>query len=140
MAALAFIKQAEALRTELHYRLGTVTDQDVTERINHAKQIYTKAAEKSSSSPSLTAAAKFGLGLCEEELGNFKKAEQIYHGITTKPDFKGTVASVQAKRRLETIDEYKQKIVFKSASEPTSTELIQPEIQLNPADIVSPNP
>ena len=145
MAALAFIKQAEALRTELHYRLGTVTGQDVTERINRAKQIYTKAVEHSSAGPSLMAAAKFGLGLCEEELGNFEEAEQIYHGITTNSDFKGTVAVAQAKRRLETMAEYKQKIVFKASTKPLSSkpalpELIQPQIQLNPADIISTNP
>ncbi|MHC4394732.1 MAG: tetratricopeptide repeat protein [Planctomycetota bacterium] len=144
MAALAFIKQAEALRMELHYRLGTVSKTDITERIKQAKVCYTKAIEKSSSNPSFMAAAKFGLGLCEEEIENFEKAKQIYHDITANSDFEGTVAMAQAKRRLETMDDYKQKITFKitpkpAAPKPALTEPVQPQIQINPAAIVSPN-
>jgi len=103
MAALALIKRAEALRTELHYRAGTADKQDLTSQINRAKSSYTEALEKSSPNPSLTAAAKFGLGLCEEELGSFEKAGQIYRDIAANPDFEGTTAAVQAKQRLELI-------------------------------------
>ena len=103
MAALALIKRAEALRTELHYRAGIVSKRDLTSQISRAKTSYTEALEKSSPNPSLTAAAKFGLGLCEEELGNFEKAGQIYRDIAANPDFEGTAAAVQAKHRLELI-------------------------------------
>jgi len=53
VAAFALIKQAEALRTELHYRLGTVSTQDLTTQINRAKAACSEALEKSSSNPSL---------------------------------------------------------------------------------------
>lgn len=144
MAALALIKEAEALRMELHYRLGTVSRTDLQERIKQARACYAKAIEKSTSNHSYMATAKLGLGLCEEEIGNFEKARQIYLDITGNFDFEGTIAAEQAKRRLETMDDYKQQIAFKpppkpAAPKPALSEPAQPQIQLNPADIVSPN-
>ncbi len=138
MAALALIKQAEALRTELHYRPGTVSKQDLTAQINQAKAAYTEAIQthlKGTSNPSLTAAAEFGLGLCEEELGNFEKAQQIYQIITANPDFEGTVANAAAKHRLETMADYKQKVIFKPAP-PVAT---KPTIQIRPVDANLPS-
>lgn len=116
VAAFALIKQAEALRTELHYRLGTVSTQDLTTQINRAKAAYTEALEKSSSNSSLTATAKFGLGLCEEEIGNFEKARQIYRDITANALLEGTVAAAAAKQRLNTMADYQQKVSFKASS------------------------
>jgi len=118
MAAFALIKRAEALRTELHYRLGTLPEQEAVTQISQAKASYAKALKRCPTNPSLMAAAQFGLGLCEEELGNFGLAEQIYRDITTNSDFEGTVAVAQAKVRLETMADYKQKLVFKPAPKP----------------------
>jgi len=135
MAALALIKQAEALRTELHYRPGTVSEQDVTAQINQAKAAYNEAIQnrlRGASNPSLTAAAEFGLGLCEEELGNFEKAQQIYQSIAENPDFEGTVPVAQAKHRLDTMADYKQKVIFKPA--PTPPVATKPTIQIKPVD------
>lgn len=135
MAALALIKQAEALRTELHYRPGTVSKQDLTKQINQAKAAYTEAIQtrlKGTYNPSLTAAAEFGLGLCEEELGNFEKAQQIYQIIAANPDFEGTVANAAAKHRLETMADYKQKVIFKPAPAPLVA--TKPKIQIRPVD------
>ncbi len=140
MAALALIKQAEALRTELHYRPGTVSEQDVTAQINQAKAAYTEAIQtrlRWASNPSLTAAAEFGLGLCEEELGNFEKAQQIYQIIAENPDFEGTVAVTQAKHRLEIMADYKQKVIFKPA--PTPPVATKPTIQIKPVDANLPS-
>ena len=133
MAALALIKQAEALRTELHYRSGIVSKQDLTAQINRAKTSYTEAIEKSSPNPSLTAAAKFGLGLCEEELGNFEKAGQIYSDIAASPDFEGTTAAAQAKHRLDTMADYQQKVVFTAVKSKTAASgLLKPETSKPP--------
>ncbi len=140
MAALALIKQAEALRTELHYRPGTISNEDLTSQINQAKAAYTEAIQtrlQGTSNPSLTAAAEFGLGLCEEELGNFEKAQQIYQIIAENPDFEGTVAVTQAKHRLETMADYKQKVIFKPAPAPTAAS--KPTIQIKPVDANLPS-
>jgi tetratricopeptide (TPR) repeat protein len=130
MAALALIKEAETLRMELHYRFGSISSQDITTQINRAKDSYTKALEKSSTNPSLAAAAKLGLGLCEEELGNFEQARQIYSEITANAEFEGTVAAAQAKERLLTMADYQQAVVFKPSPKRTPAEVIQPETNL----------
>ena len=121
IAALALIKHAEALRTALHYRQGIVSRVELKATINRARAGYGEALDalkKASPNPSLTAAAKFGLGLCEEELGNFKDAKQIYGDIVADPNLEGTVAVSQAKLRLETMADYKQKVVFKPSPKP----------------------
>ncbi len=139
MAALAFIKQAEAFRTELHYRPGLISGQDLTDRINQAKTAYTEAVQRSSGNATLKAAAEFGLGLCEEELGKFEEAQKIYQGIVANDDLDGTVSHAAAKHRLETMADYRQKVVFKPAPIPVpSAAALQPTIQMNPVDFNLP--
>ena len=142
MAALALIKQAEALRTELHYRSGIISDQDLTNQINEAKVAYAGAVEKSSANASLKATAEYGLGLCEEELSNFQEAQQIYQSIVANAGYEGTVANAAARHRLDTMEDYRQKVVFKPAPAPVPVQLpaaaTQPTIQLQPVDITVP--
>jgi hypothetical protein len=128
MAALAYIKHADALRADLHYRSGNISNQDLTTQINSAKNSYNAAIQKCPSNPSLTSTAQFGLGLCEEELGNFEEAKKIYQGIVTNHDFEGTLAVAQAKQRLDSIDDYKQEVTFRPAPKPkTPIEIISPD-------------
>ncbi|MHC4636909.1 MAG: tetratricopeptide repeat protein [Planctomycetota bacterium] len=141
MAALALIKNAQIIRTELHYRMETVSDNELKNKINNAKAAYTEALEKAAGNPILAAAAKFGIGLCEEEVRNFEAAKNIYSEIAQNSDFDGTPAQAQAKRRLTTIDEYKQKVVFaklpEKAAQPAMP--IQPQIQIPSIDVIPPN-
>ena len=134
VAALALIKRAEAIRAELHYRLGTVSKQEIAAQIDKAEASYAEAFTKASTNPSLRAAAKLGVGLCEEERGEFVTAENIYRYITTNPDFEGTVAAAAAKQRLETMADYQQKVVLKTSPKPAPTEPIQPQIKLKAPD------
>ena len=139
MTALALIKRAEALRTELHYRLSAVSEQDKITQINKAKASYTEALEKKTPNLSLEAMAKYGLGLCEEELGNFEQAKQICIKILSNPEFEGTTAAFQASQRLETIADYRQKTGLdttrmKSEPKPAAIQSLQPEIRLNTRD------
>jgi len=154
VAASALIKRADALRTELHYRLGTVSKEDAAAQINRAKAAYSEAIElvaakraaagKAASNQSLAATARFGLGLCEEEIGNFAQAQQIYHSLATDPDLEYTTAAAQAKIRLDSIPiyrEYQQKVVFKtppflSPTEDTGATTLpsRPQIELNLPD------
>jgi tetratricopeptide (TPR) repeat protein len=131
LAAMALIEEGNMFRTELHYRLGTISAEDIAAQRNRAKDCYTKALEKSSTSQPLTATAKFGLGLCEEELGNFDQARQIYSEITEDPAFESTVAAAEAKLRLLTMANYQSKVVFKpSPVQEAPAVLPQPEIKL----------
>ena len=140
MAALALIKRAEALRAELHF--GNVEEEYFTTQTNEAKNSYTEALQRCPEDPSLAAAAKLGIGLCEEELGNFEQARQIYQEIASNPDFKPTIAAVQAKYRIATMADYEQKIVFGPAPKPTAatqpTTQIKPPTSSQPRDIITP--
>jgi tetratricopeptide (TPR) repeat protein len=125
MAALALIKRAEALRAELHY--GNVEEEYLINQTNLAKASYTEALEKCPKNPSLAATAKFGIGLCEEELDNFEQAKAIYQDIAGNPDFENTLSKIRAKRRLETMADFQQKIAFKPAPKPAT-----PTVQTTP--------
>lgn len=132
MAALALIKRGEALRTELHYRFGSVSDRDAAAAMERAKASYTEALGKGSSNSSLTAMAKLGLGLCEEEVGNFEQAGQIYNDIIADSALEGTVGAAQARQRLETLADYEERVVFRPAPkpEPNETDILESQIQL----------
>jgi len=142
VGALALIKRAEALRTELHYRQGTIDQRALTAQINLAKESYNeaisrlmRAATQGAINTSLMAMAKFGLGLCEEGLGNFSQARQIYRDIVADPDFEYTVAAVQAKMRLDIMAEYEKKLVLKPSPKPIPPTSPRPQIELGPIDI-----
>ncbi len=152
MAALALIKRAEILRMELHYRYGTVADQDIAIPIDKAIASYEKALKLLSAdnldapvtepadirSLPLAAAAKLGLGLCEEEKGNFAEAERLYRLLSDSPVFAGTTAAVTASRRLEVMADYQQKIVFKPAKKPAQSQITEPAIQFNLPELTLP--
>ena len=142
VAALAFIKHAEAVRTELHYRQQNVTRTDLTARMNMAKDSYNKALGRLTApgplgtiNPSLTAAGKFGLGLCEEELGNFKQARQIYEDIVADPNLECTLAATQARLRLDTMAEYQKEVVFRPPPRPRPASSTQPPVQVFDVDL-----
>ncbi|MBN2137317.1 MAG: hypothetical protein JW720_05900 [Sedimentisphaerales bacterium] len=139
LAALALIKQAEALRTELHYRTEAVTPQNLAEQIGRAKQSYANAVKNASDNPSLMAAAKIGLGLCEEDLGNFDEAQRIYGEVVNDPTFEGTVGVNQAQLRLEIMNDYKKSVAFRPKPRP-KPQIITPSkpVPIGPVDINSP--
>jgi hypothetical protein len=140
MAALALIKRAEALRMELHYRLGDVSMQELIEQIELAKASYAEALQKASHNSSLIALAKFGLGLCEEELSNFDKAQQIYRDIAMDSALDGTTAQDAAKYRLETMADYKGEVTFMPSSKPDLIATYEPQvIDLGPIEANLPN-
>ncbi|MHC4121058.1 MAG: tetratricopeptide repeat protein [Planctomycetota bacterium] len=135
MAALALIKQAQALRAELHY--GNVEEQYSTDQLNKAKDSYSAALARSTNNPALAAAAEFGLGLCEEELGNFEQAQQMYRQIVANADYEGIVTVTQAQRRLKVMVDYEQKIAFKPDPTPKPA-AAQRKIDIRPTDVRMP--
>ncbi len=115
MAALALIQRGAALRAEIHYRLAEVSREELATQIGKAKESYQQALDRKPSSPSLAAAAQYGLGLCEEELGNFDQAAQIYREVAEKPQYAGTTGQAEAAYRLKIMDDYKTAVVFQPA-------------------------
>jgi tetratricopeptide (TPR) repeat protein len=137
MAALALIKRGDALRAELHLRLNEVSHEEVATQIAKAQASYQQALERKPSNPSLAAAAQYGLGLCEEELGNFDKAAALYREVADKPDYAGTTAQAAAAYRLKTMDDYKSAVAFQPAPPKPATPPA-PAIQLQPGAASAP--
>jgi len=130
MAALALIKSAEALRSELHYRMGPIDNQAFSAQISKARTAYENAIKRAQNNPSLRAAATLGLGLCSEEIRNFTEAGEIYRHIAQDPNFASTVAAASAKYRLEVMDEYKQMALFTAQPMTLQPDILQPDIGL----------
>jgi len=136
LAALAYIKSAEILRSELHYRPRAITKAEKEKQINTAKRNYNQAILRSSSIPSLRSSAHYGLGLCEEELGNYAEAKKIYNEIINNVEFKGTTTVYQAELRLVEMDNYQVRIVFQPR--PAIVEPMVPEVV--PSNLSTPEP
>jgi len=135
MAAVALTERAEILRSELHYRSTAASSEEVKRQINQAKKAYNDAIKEARYVPALKAKATFGLGLCEEELGNFDGARKIYEDITENSEFEGTAAVQLANVRLQSMQNYRQKVVFEARPiPPTPPEPNMPisEIELPP--------
>jgi tetratricopeptide (TPR) repeat protein len=138
MAALALIQRGTALRAELHYRLGEVSREELTKQIELARASYQQALDRKPSNPALTAAAQYGLGLCEEELGNFEKAGEIYGAVAQDPQYAGTTAQAAAAYRLQIMKDYRTEIVFKPAPPPAPAQPPVPSVRIQPGDANAP--
>jgi len=138
LRAMALIKQAETLRAELHYRLTEPSPDEVAKQIAQARTSYQRALELASSNPVLAAMAEFGLGLCDEELGEFDKAKAAYQAVAENPEYAGTAPQAAAAHRLKTMDDYQGSVVFKPAPQPKPAAASTPTIQLGPNAANSP--
>ena len=142
MAALALIKRGETLRAELHLRLAEASRDEVAAQITKAQTSYQQALDRKPSSSALTAAAQFGLGLSEEELGNFDQAAEIYRTVAQKPEYAGTVAQAAAAYRLKIMDDFKTPVAFKPAPPQPEVSMTPqastPTLQIQPGDANAP--
>lgn len=118
LAAMAQIKAAQAIRTELHLRKEV--DADMLERqIQKAKDAYQKAFENAETA-TIKAMAQFGLALCSEELGQTDQAAELYQQIVEDESYKATVVPAQAQLRLDTLEDNAE--VFNFAAVPVVIE------------------
>lgn len=137
MAALALIQRGAAARAELHYRLSEISRDELVKQMEKAQTSYQQALDRKPSLPSLTAAAQYGLGLCEEELGSFDKAAAIYREVAQKPDYAGTTAQAAAAHRLKVMPDYKTAVAFQPAP-PKPVAPLAPTIQVQPGAASAP--
>jgi hypothetical protein len=137
MAALALTQRGAALRAELHYQLTEASRDEQVTQIGKAQASYQEALDRKPSSPALAGAAHYGLGLCEEELGNFDKAGAIYREIAKKPEYAGTTAQAAAAYRLQIMNDYRTEVVFQPAPPKPPLPAFSP-IQIKPGDAKAP--
>jgi tetratricopeptide (TPR) repeat protein len=142
MGALALVKRGEAIRAEQHLRTTDAGRDAFVAQIAKAQESYQQALDRKPSNSALAAAAQYGLGLCEEELGAFDKAAEIYRTMSQKPEYAGTVAQAAAAYRLKIMGDFKTPVAFKPAPpEPKVTVTPQaqtPEIQITPGQATAP--
>ncbi|MFA5291545.1 MAG: hypothetical protein WC496_00770 [Phycisphaerae bacterium] len=118
LSALAMIKRAEALRTELHYRLQ-VAEPDVQKyQIGQAMKIYEEALVKAKADATVSAMAEYGIALCLEDMGEFAGARGLYSKIAQAPEYKGTLYSARAQLRADTLSDNEGKVVFVKSEKP----------------------
>jgi tetratricopeptide (TPR) repeat protein len=144
LAALALIKRGEALRTELHFRYGAVSQEEARAQIERARASYLQAIERNGANSTVMGMAKFGLGLCEEELGNFQEAQRLYSEVAADSSSEDTVPAIQAQWRLEQMQEYNAPVEFARApmppppAVPPQPQLTLPEANEADANFVKP--
>jgi tetratricopeptide (TPR) repeat protein len=133
LSALAMIKQAEALRTELHYR-PTIAEPEVSKhQLETVLKIYQDALAKAKADPQIAAMAQFGIGLTYEDMGNFDEANKAYEKVINEPAYKGTTYQSRAEVRINTMSDNQRKVVFAKSEKPQTppTKQIQPPGPLN---------
>ncbi len=117
LAAMAWIKRGEILRSELLLRMEMVNQESIFEQMERAKIAYQNAIDRNPSNKTLLANAKMGLGIVEEELNNFQQAKKIYSELVKDEKYAGTIGSASAERRLVYMDELKERPEFESNPE-----------------------
>lgn len=122
LAALAMIKGAQAIRTQLHLT-KTLDAETLETQIEKARQAYQEAID-TAQTPTLKAMAQLGLGLCSEELGQTAQAAEIYQKIIDNEAYQATPLPVQAQQRLDGLEENAEAFVFAEAPQPETTESI----------------
>jgi tetratricopeptide (TPR) repeat protein len=126
LAALALIKQGQALRTDLLYRKDIVTEDAAVSQIKQAQEAYQQAFDKAAL-PTLKAMAQFGLGICSEELGQPEQAREIYKKIADDASYAGTPLPAAAKDRIEKMADNTAKYTF--VEKPTAPMMEAPAAQ-----------
>lgn len=117
LKAMALIKRAELLKSELALRGETPSADEFTKQMQMAKMAYQSAIDADPSNTTLMANAKVGLALTSEELGNFDEAKQIYQETVENTELAGTVGVTVAERRLQYIQEFQERIELESSPE-----------------------
>jgi tetratricopeptide (TPR) repeat protein len=112
MAALAYLKQAEMLREQIQFENGQTTQETITDRIETAKAAYNNALKKGTDSKTLMSLAHYGLGLCAEELGQFKEAATIYDTLIADTSLDGTLGKASAVNRIKSMTYFDGVISF----------------------------
>ena len=112
MAAMAYLKQAETLREQTQFESGQPTQETIADRIEMAKEAYNNALKKGKSNRTLVSLAQYGLGLCAEELGQFKEAATLYQALISDAAYKGTLGQASAINRIESMAYFDGIITF----------------------------
>ncbi len=139
LAALAYIKAAQAIRTELHLKKEVVSEELIDTQTQKAQEAYEKA-EGLAVIPTMKAMAKFGLGLCAEERGQTQQASDIYTEIVNDESFASTLFPKQAQMRLDELADNAEPFKFVPAPVSAVEEAVVSPMQIEAAPVVQDSP
>ncbi len=111
LKALAYIKAAQAYRTELHINKEILSADAIESQVQKAQDAYEKAAQMAKTD-SLKGMTQLGLGLCAEERGQTQQAAEIYQAIIDDESLAATVLPKQAQARLDGLQENAESFTF----------------------------
>lgn len=131
LEALAYIKAAQAFRTELHLRNEVVDAQAVETQTQKAQEAYEKAAE-TAVMPAVKAMARFGVALCTEERGQIEQAADLYKAIVADEAYAATVFPTLAQQRLDGLADSTETFTFVEAPAVEVEPAPMPEFELTP--------
>ncbi len=138
MAAMAYLKQAETLREQIQFESGQPTQETIADRIEMAKEAYNNVLKEGKGNRTLISLAQYGLGLCAEELGQFKEAATLYQALISDAAYKGTLGQASAINRIESMAYFDGTITFPIVDE--IPEPLPPVItQTLDSNLVDPN-
>jgi len=121
LAALALVKQGQALRTELLLKKEVVPQDIVAAQIKKAQDAYQEALDKATL-PSIKGMAQFGLGLCSEELGQLEQAKEAYQKITGDAAYAGMPFMKMAQDRIDNMADNNATYSFVETPKPATAE------------------
>jgi len=130
--AMALIESANADRTQAHFMAGA-DEKAIQYQMEKAKKDYQQALDKGSKSVQIASLATFGLGITEEEQGNYENARTYYSKIANDPNYAGTVGAPLAATRIATLADYKDNFVFVDAPKAPAQTMPTPEPNKAPA-------
>ena len=137
LAALAYIKAAQAYRTELHIKKEALSADEIESQVQKAQEAYEKAA-KMGKTPTVKGMAQLGLGLCAEERGQTQQAAEIYQAIIDDESLAATVLPKQAQLRMDGLQENAESFTFAPSQEELenmTTEELQTAIDAKEAEL-----
>lgn len=141
LKSLIYIKAADLLRADLMFKAVQPEKPIIENQMKKASEYYNTAIKFAGDNKNLVAMAKLGLGLCQEDMGNFDEAAKIYSEITSDSQYKASGAFYEANLRLNTMADYKTPVAFAPAplkpqvSEEAQTPELAPESVLNGLNI-----
>jgi hypothetical protein len=134
--AYALIKQGEAMRSEVHF--GQMDEKASRLQLDKAKQAYDSARKKAGQDTRIAGLAQLGLGLSEEDLGNYETARKLYTELKEDQKYAGTIAHMLAAKRLVTMGDYNSKFTFTELPKMAMPEANQPAAATGP--VLKPAP
>jgi hypothetical protein len=131
MGATAYLQHAKGIRVHLHLNPDELAADERQQQILAAQASYRKAKDLAGTDRNIAAAAEYGLGLCQEELGQYAEAHKTYSGIIANADFDGTAIRTAVQYRLRVLPEIQTPITFPPAPPAPVPVAIEDENDIN---------